>query len=45
MLTVDGLTKSFGGVTAVSGVGFTVEKGTIQAVIGQMIQRGTHGRA
>ena len=34
MLTVDGLTKSFGGVTAVSGVGFTVEKGTIQAVIG-----------
>ena len=34
MLVVDGLTKSFGGVTAVSGVSFTVTKGSIQAVIG-----------
>jgi len=34
MLTVEALTKSFGGVTAVSGVSFTVTKGTIQAVIG-----------
>ena len=34
MLVVDDLTKSFGGVTAVSGVSFTVTKGTIHAVIG-----------
>jgi branched-chain amino acid transport system ATP-binding protein len=34
MLTVDTLTKSFGGVTAVSGVSFEVVKGTIHAVIG-----------
>ncbi len=34
MLRVENLTKSFGGVTAVSGVSFAVEKGTIQAVIG-----------
>ena len=34
MLRVENLTKSFGGVTAVSGVSFSVEKGTIQAVIG-----------
>ena len=34
MLKIENLTKSFGGVTAVSGVSFTVEKGTIQAVIG-----------
>ncbi len=34
MLRVENLTKSFGGVTAVSGVGFEVAKGTIHAVIG-----------
>jgi branched-chain amino acid transport system ATP-binding protein len=34
MLVVENLTKTFGGVTAVSGVSFEVTKGTIQAVIG-----------
>ena len=34
MLVVENLTKTFGGVTAVSGVSFTVEKGTIHSVIG-----------
>jgi branched-chain amino acid transport system ATP-binding protein len=34
MLVVENLTKTFGGVTAVSGVGFEVAKGTIHAVIG-----------
>jgi len=34
MLRVENLTKSFGGVTAVSGVSFAVSKGTIHAVIG-----------
>ncbi|MBV5265372.1 ABC transporter ATP-binding protein [Pinisolibacter aquiterrae] len=34
MLVVENLTKTFGGVTAVSDVSFTVEKGTTHAVIG-----------
>ena len=34
MLEVDGLTKSFGGFTAVSDVQMTVERGAIHAVIG-----------
>jgi len=34
MLVVENLTKSFGGVTAVSEVSFEVQKGTIHAVIG-----------
>jgi branched-chain amino acid transport system ATP-binding protein len=34
VLTVEGLTKRFGGFTAVSGVSFTVEKGEILGLIG-----------
>ncbi|HEY7868314.1 MAG TPA: ATP-binding cassette domain-containing protein, partial [Methylomirabilota bacterium] len=34
MLTVEGLTKRFGGFTAVSQVSFTVEKGQIVGLIG-----------
>ena len=34
LLTVDGLTKTFGGVRAVADVSFAVEKGTIHSVIG-----------
>jgi branched-chain amino acid transport system ATP-binding protein len=34
VLTVEGLTKRFGGFTAVSGVSFTVEKGQIDGLIG-----------
>jgi branched-chain amino acid transport system ATP-binding protein len=34
VLTVEGLTKRFGGFTAVSGVSFTVEKGQIVGLIG-----------
>ena len=34
LLHVEGLTKRFGGLTAVDGVTFTVHEGVIQAVIG-----------
>ncbi len=34
MLTINGLTKSFGGLTAVNEVDAVIEKGTITAVIG-----------
>ena len=34
LLAVDGLTKRFGGLTAVDGIGFTVESGTIHGLIG-----------
>lgn len=34
LLTVEGLTKEFGGVRAVADVSFAVEKGTIHSVIG-----------
>jgi len=34
MLTVDGLRKTFGGITAVDGVSFEIERGTITGLIG-----------
>ncbi|MBX6396500.1 MAG: ATP-binding cassette domain-containing protein, partial [Alicyclobacillaceae bacterium] len=34
MLQVEGLTKKFGGLTAVNEVDFSVEKGTVAAIIG-----------